>query len=122
MADLLPATWSSSGEHSSEVCGATARLHNFVVDNEGRFHSKDLWSPTNFDVWPINSTDHPGVLKHNKGCLNALPTMASGGIVADDSRRKFIPGGETLSHQLERMIDNLIRNQELDNQSQTEEE
>ena len=36
-------------------------------------------------------------------------------------QQKFLPG-EILSHQLERPIDNLIRNQELNEQSATEEE
>ena len=104
----------------TEICGAAARLHNFVIDNEGRSFSRDLWSTTEFDVQPIDSNS-PGVSRYNKGYLNTLPTLASRGIVVDDSRRKFILG-EILSHQLERPIDNLIRNQELDEQSATEEE
>ena len=100
----------------SDICGAAARLHNFVIDDEGRSHSRDLWSPTDFDVQPINSNT-PGVLQCNKGCSNTLPTLALGGIVVDDTRRKFILG-EIMSHQLERPIDNLIRNQELDEQSE----
>ena len=105
----------------SDICGAAARLHNFVIDNEGRSHSRDLWSPTDFEVQPIDSNNEKGVLQYNKGYLNTLPTLASRGIVVDDSRRKFLPG-EILSHQLKRPIDNLIRNQELDEQSATEEE
>ena len=53
--------------------------------------------------------------------MNTLPTLASKGIVVDDGRRKFILG-EIPSHQLERPIDNLIRNQDLDEKSATEEE
>ena len=106
----------------SDVCGAAARLHNFVIDNEGRSCSRDLWLPTEFDVEPIDSNGGaPGVTQHNKGYLNTLPTMASKGIVVDDTRRNFLLG-EILSQQLERPIDNLIRNQELDEQSATEEE
>ena len=48
-------------------------------------------------------------------------TLASRGVVVDDTRRNFLLG-EILSHQLERPIDNLIRNQELDEQSAMEEE
>ena len=105
----------------SDICGAAARLHNFVIDNEGRSYARDLWSPTDFEVQPMDSNEAPGVTQYNKGYLNTLPTLASKGIVVDDSRRKFLLG-EILSHQLERPLDNLIRNQELDEQSATEEE
>ena len=106
----------------TDVCGAAARSHNFVVDNEGRPCSRDLWSAAEFGVKPIDSNGGaPGVTQCNKGCLNTLPTIASKGVVVDDSRRNFLLG-EILSHQLERPIDNLIRNQELDEQSATEEE
>ena len=108
-------------EHLSDICGAAARLHNFVIDNEGRSHSRDLWSPADFEVQPINSNNEQGVSQHNKGCLNTLPTLALRGVVVDDSRRKFLLG-EMLSHQLERPLDNPIRNEELDEQSATEEE
>ena len=105
----------------TDICGAAARLHNFVIDNKGRPHSRDLWSAADFDVQPIDSNEAPGVTQHNKGYLNALPTLALRGVMVDDTRRKFLLG-EILSHQLERPIDNLIRNQELDEQSATEEE
>ena len=107
-------------EYLSDIIGAAARLHNFVIDNEGRSYARDLWSPTEFDVQPIDNNS-PGVTQYNKGYLNTLPTLASRGIVVDDCRRKFLLG-EIVSHQLERPIDNLIRNQELDEQSQTEEQ
>ena len=108
-------------EHLSDICGAAARLHNFVIDNEGRSYARDLWSPTDFEVQPINSNNEQDVSQYNKGYLNTLPTLASRGIVVDDSRRKFLLG-EILSHQLERPLDNLFRNEELDEQSATEEE
>ena len=124
---LLPTKWQIFWcpvgihlEHLSEICGAAARLHNFVIDNEGCFFPKDLRSTTDFEVWPM-IINQPGVLQHNKGCLNTLLALVSKGIVVDDSRCKFIPG-ETVSHQLECPIGNLIRNQELDEQSETEEE
>ena len=105
----------------TDICGAAARLHNFVIDNEGRSCSKDLWSAADFEVQQIDSNNEHGVLQCNKGCLNTLPTLASRGIVVDNCQRKFLLG-ETASHQLESPIDNPIRNQELDEQSATEEE
>ena len=104
----------------TDVRGAAARSHNFVVNNKGRPCSRDPWSAADFNVQPI-SNEAPGVTQCNEGHLNTLPTLASKGIVVDDGRRKFLLG-EIPSHQLERPIDNLIRNQELDEQSATEED
>ena len=109
-------------DYLTDICGAATRLHNFVIDNEGRPYARDLWSAADFGVEPIDSNGGAlGVTQYNKGYLNTLPTMASKGIVVDDTRRNFLLG-EILSQQLERPIDNLIRNQELDEQSATEEE
>ena len=65
-------------ECSSDICGAAPRLHNFVIDNEGRSFSKDLWSTSDFKV-QLMTNNQPGVSKHNKGHLNTLPTLVSRG-------------------------------------------
>ena len=92
----------------SLICNAAAKLHNFVIDNDNIRFSKEGDSTDDFGVDPINDNN-----RWNKGHLNTLPTLPESGIIEKEDRRNKIVD-EIVTMQLERPIENLIRNEELD--------
>ena len=92
----------------SLICNTAAKLHNFVIDNDNIWFSKEGNSTDNFGGDPINNRD-----RWNKGCFNTLPTLPESGIVEKHNCRNVILD-EIVTMQLERPIENLICNEELD--------
>ena len=99
------------------ICKAAARLHNFVIDNDDITFSTSAYSTGHFGVEPIVGS---GISINNKGYLNTLPTEVTRGIVEKDDRRKQILN-DIITAQLLRPIDNIVRNNELDGDSDVEE-
>ena len=92
----------------SLICNAAAKLHNFVIDNDNIWFSKEGDITDDFGVDPINDNN-----RWNKGYLNTLPTLPESGIIEKEDRRNKIVD-EIVTMQLERPIENLICNEELD--------
>ena len=99
------------------ICKAAACLHNFVIDNDDITFSTGAYSTVDFGVGKIVGSR---VSPNNKGYLNTLPTLDTRGIVEKDNRRKHILN-DIITAQLLRPIDNIVRNNELDGDSEVEE-
>ena len=108
---LLSAKWRPSRrsldakgpECVSSLCRAAAKLHNCIVENDRSTASpgKATFCRADFGVKNLPN--------HDKGCLNAIPTSATQGVVGKDQRRaSILTGVEAM--QLQHPIHDILRN------------